>query len=766
MMERGPRWILGVMLALTFGLAFFARVSYDVNRSEDPRSGEWVSLEPDSFYHMRRAQRVLSEGWPVAGSDPNLDYPDGAEIPWPPYYSGLLALMGEFVVEDPNSPEGRLTLEQLVARVPLFFGCLTALLAALAAYRLAGNRAAACAGASTALALGAVLYSGMGNGDHHAFVAFLHLALLAGLSWGLEARVLERPKLAAQVGVALGLIIGIGLGSWVAFMAYVVEIELVLAILLFRHARRPLSGLPTFGLALHLAAILSLAPAVLGSPWQSVQPWSVVNLSWFHPFFLGCAALVFVPLLKSGAESPWRRHYPWVVAGVLAVLFSGLFALDAGPGIGLREAFSWASREDGFMASILESASIFDDFERGASQLWLSLGALVVLAPLVVLPAAWLCRKDRLELLPWAVAVPLLLLQTLSQLRFSEALVAPAAVLVAWGVAGILRHLEVRARFGNVLAPFTGLLLGLAFQWPGIAEIERYRGPAAQLAEPTDLQQQMGATRRMCEWLQQQPLVPGAAGVLASWGDGHMIEWVADRPTVATNFGSYLGAASYQFGPRAFLCEQDSKLEAMLQERQIGHLLLNSRMPEMMPDLIQRADPALVTRYLAGVKRGWNGGLRPQWFATAMARMFLAGAPLDLELPPIARKPISFLRLVHVAEELDPKPVLGGLLPRAPRGWVWQYVPGARLQFHGSPGSEVGVDFQLRFPDSQIRVHYVAKARVEEDGLARLRVPYCTDLPNGDARVMAGAVYWIGAGRAPLQIPEAAVTSGSAVDLY
>ncbi len=91
MAERGPRWLFWLAAGIAVAAALFVRLSYDVNRSQDLRSGEWVSLEPDSFYHMRRTQRVLQEGWPVAGVDPALDFPDGAEIPWPPYYAALLA---------------------------------------------------------------------------------------------------------------------------------------------------------------------------------------------------------------------------------------------------------------------------------------------------------------------------------------------------------------------------------------------------------------------------------------------------------------------------------------------------------------------------------------------------------------------------------------------------------------------------------------------------------------------------------------------------
>jgi asparagine N-glycosylation enzyme membrane subunit Stt3 len=163
MRDREPRWLIGAVLVVLGVVAYFARTSYDVNRSRDPRNAEWVSLEPDSFYHMRRTERALLSGGDVAGVDPFLDYPDGAEIPWPPYYAQILTLIAGWTVDDVGTPEARLKIERLVASLPLWFGCLTVLLAGLAAWRLGGSTAGAFAGMASAAALGTVLYSSLGN---------------------------------------------------------------------------------------------------------------------------------------------------------------------------------------------------------------------------------------------------------------------------------------------------------------------------------------------------------------------------------------------------------------------------------------------------------------------------------------------------------------------------------------------------------------------------------------------------------------------------
>ncbi len=762
MTERGPRWLGALVVAVALLLAIGVRAEYDVGRSTAAGEDAWVSLDADSLYHMRRVQRVRTEGWPPAGTDPWLDHPDGAEIPWPPYYSALLAGLAAITIDD--GPDAKLAVEQLVGSVPLVFGVLTALLAALVARRLAGDAAGAFAGVTAALALGAVVYSAIGNGDHHAFVAFLHAVLLAGLSALLARGVLESGVRAARWGFALGALIGLALGSWVAFLTYVVEVELVLALLLLRNARTPLPGLARFGLALHLGAFAVLLPAVLDSPWLSTQPWSVVNLSWFHPFFLLVGATVFVPIAVPSVAERVRSRYPWLVAAGLVVLFGGLLLVDVGPSAALREAVSWLSREDRFMASILESRSLFDDPAAGLEQLGIALGWGLYLVPFAWIAGVVACVRGQRALLPWLVAVPLLALQSVSQLRFAEGLVVPLAVVLGWGFGRLVERVAAGRTAPRVVGALLAIGLAVLLQQPGLGEVRRYTAAAQNRADPLELQQQIAAVRRASEWLRDRVVEPERFTVLSSWGHGHMIEWVAERPTVATNFGSYLGEDSYTFGPRAFLTEEPAALEALLVEREVGYVLLGSRVVEMLPDLVNRAgiEPE---RYLVQKGRHWRGGLRPAWFRTQLARLVVAGGEPAADTPPQARRAPGFLRLVHVSPELDPRPFLEGVMLRQPRVCVWQRVEGARLRLRGTPGAPFAVRMEVAYPDAAVPLVFERTGTLGPDGLREVRVPYATDAPNGDGRVLPGAELRVGNRAVELRVPEAAVREGSAIEL-
>ena len=343
-----------------------SRIGYE---PRPPDRSQWFSVDPDGHYHMRRVERLLEEGFPVAGADPLLSFPEGALVPWPPYYTCVLwALLAPGAPNDPA--ERSVHVEHGVATLPSWFAVLTALAVALAAGRLAGAPGALVAGLQYALFNGSLQYSVVGNGDHHAFVSLLMACMLLALVEVLSGGRPARAGPGWGFGLPAGALAGLLLGSWVGGLMYVILVEVVLASLLFLHARRPLPAVPAFGLAFHLAALLVLLPAILQSPWIEAQPWMAINLSWFHAAHLLAGALVFAPLLALREGGAAFRRYPWLVGAALAGLFALLFALDLGPARGIREGFEWAGRSNAFMAYIYESQPLLKGLSRGWPELF------------------------------------------------------------------------------------------------------------------------------------------------------------------------------------------------------------------------------------------------------------------------------------------------------------------------------------------------------------------------------------------------------------
>jgi len=511
---------------------------------------------------------------------------------------------------------------------------------------------------------------------------------------------------------------------------------------------------------------------VLSSPWKEVEPWFVINLSWYHLLHLGLGALVFVPLLVRPRDDRLRRLHPWLTAALLALLAALLLALDTPIARGVAAGFHWASAADAFMAEVQESQPLLGSGAPGARALVGALGAGVLLLPVAWLAAAFAARRpDRAALLPWVVAAPIAALQAAGQYRFADALAVPLAVLLGWGFVALVGL--ARRRGGSDVpwpAAAAGLALALLAHWSTLdATVDSLAGPPSHALAA--VHERHRGIRDACAWLAARDDLPagsGAAarGVLASWGHGHVLEWAAGKPTVATNFGAYVGADGFRAPARFFLAQDPHRALEVLAEREVRWVLVTAQLARELPSMIREVDPALATR-LTGTADldAWDGNVTSAWLQTMGARLSFAGvdAPVGLgagrALPPAPR----FLRLVHVTPQRDPQPGLGQLGRDVPVAWVWEHVPGAWLEAHGAAGEELSVALEVAYPTG-LRLRFEAAAVVEPSGTARLRVPYATDARNGDGEVLA-ARWSFGGRTGALEIAEANVRAGGTVQL-
>ena len=760
-MSVSPRISLLLVVLTALVLSGVSRFAQD-RRVHLGSAEHWITTDPDTLYHARRVDRLLTEGSPVAAEDPYLNYPEGSAIPWPPYYTYVAAaFVAPFAPED--GAERRAFVEERVASLALVFGVLATLVACLAGFALAGRPGALVAGSYQALCHIGIAYSKLGNGDHHSFVSFVSGALLLVLTGALMRERLSRPRGALLWGAGAGALIGLLLGAWVGGMVVVLQVELVLGWLILRQARDARAGLASFGLALHLVALLVLAPAVLASPWTELQPWMVVNLSYFHLTFLALGGLVFVPLLFLRAESRALRGYPWIVAATLTAL--GLFFLFADVAVAhsIREGFDWASKTDTFMAGIRESRSLFAaDADPGVSE---ELGFAFWLLPLAWIGGAWACfRRARLELLPWVISVPLLVLQAAQQARFAEALVLPMAVLLGWGAAqvfrgegsGALGRLGALLRKPPALATALGalLLVGLGHGASTLRSLEELSTKDSAIAEsPATL-----GARQAARWLERNTVAPADWCVLANWSHGHAIEWAADRPTVATNFGSYVGADSFSDPSRFFMSEDPAAAETFLERRRARFVLVTSELPDNLESMIALARPELRSRW---VDPAQEGKVLPAWFQTLGARlMFDGGVFMQDDLPVL-----DFLRLVHVSPIPDPKRQLRHPQDISPAAWLWERVPGAQIEAYSKPGSTLRVWLDIEFPRARRLFKWRGLAVTDETGRAVVRLPYATSGTKWEGRVRR-AQWRLGSFDGQLKVDESAVQSGARIVVH
>ncbi len=769
-MSRSPRLALLLIAVVVALAALWARSVHDqrVARAPyEPHKG-WISPDPDSLYHMRRTQRALDEGLPPASSDAWLDFPGGSAIPWPPYYTFVTwAASAPFAPE--HEPARAHHIEQRVASLPWIFGSLTSVLCALAVWSLLRGRAsgvrcfgAALAGMSHAWSGASIAYSGVGNGDHHAWVTLLFTALLLTAFHALESARLDDPRGSLRRGAALGALCGLLIGSWVGALVYATLLELALGLALFAHARRARAGLAALGLAMHVTWALALAPAVLASPWKDEQPWMMVNLSWLHLAHPLLGALVFAPLVARAQDETLRRRWPWIVGAALLALFAALALGDFALARSVREGFAWASRNNTFMAFISESQPLAWGPIGGWSACANALGFGLALAPLAAL---WIARESwrnaRLELALLALLIVPLTAQALTQQRFAEALAPPLALALAFALADwSARVWRKRAALGG----FAGVALALALQSPTVARTP-LRLLHAWSASVDAARVELFAKRELYEWLERHTRGRELEAVLASWDHGHALEWVARRASVGTNFGSYVGEDSYLDPWRFFLEEDPRNAEALLELRRARHVLITGDFSKDLEVMLRLLKPEQRRSYLLIPERG-PVFVSQRFFPTLAGRLMMNGRVADLATRSLVGPSLDFLRLVHVSPNVlaGPPPVRHTNAP-VPVGWIWERVRGAELVARGASGESVRVELELEYPQARQKLTWIGEAQIGPDGVARLRMPYSTDGPNGDALVRGAASWRIGARSGTVSVPEAAVQSGASVEL-
>ncbi len=772
-----PRPTRRLELVLVFAVvALIAGLARDVEgvkmRYAPPSSGDerWFSRDIDGLYHARRVARAIDEGLPAAGRDAYMNFPDGAAIPWPPYYDSLLAIaFGPFAPSDRDAR--REFLENAVSSAPFAFGVATALAVAWIAWSLGGVGAALVAGGCFALSRGAINYEVLGNGNHRAFVALLTALLFAVVTRATNAESLAHRNRSARLGVVAGLLAGLLLGSWVASLIAVLLVQLALGWLVVRRSREELPGVASFGLAFHLSAALAILPAVLWSPWRETFPWMVINLSWFHPVELAIGALVFAPLalagddaLKSGTRA--ARFYPLGVALVLAAIGALCWLANLGPAAGIREGFDWVTRANSFMDVVQESEPLYGD--RAQSGIFFAtLGLLAPFALLAWIPMARraFARGER-ELAIWAIALPPMFVQALQQRRFAEVLAVPLSIAIGLGMLWSFEFLRAKspalARVPRLAIGAAALALVLLAQDSTIGFVLEARRRAQEWSSETMVP--FLAERELCRWLDRNTPTSGDFSVLAHWDKGHAIEWVADRPSVATNFGSYVGEDSYRDPPRFFMSEDPDAAEAILTRRKSRYVLVTANLPFNLTTLVRASDPTKRELYLAKMPNGTEGPT-PRWHATIGAMLFADGAPCDANWKPNGSS-LGFLRLVHLSPFDDGRLVDPLTRKPAKAGAIWERVAGARIEATGAPGEAFSIELDLAHAERANPLHFAASGTCDSSGRASLRIPYSTDptpAPNREFRAKSRMRWRLGARSGELDVSERAVEAGESL---
>lgn len=701
--------------------------------------GVRFAWDTDPNYHVLQAERFLREGASVLWFDPQLSWPEGAIVLWPPLFDVLIG-MAAAVVAGPAAQ--RDAIERVAVVLPPVLGVLTILLF-IGLGRALVRRDRAIGGALLLAVLPAhVLSSALGSADQHVAEVLLSCTVLLSfvLSW-------QSPQTASRrVWAAVGgLAVAASFWNWMgSAVTLVVPLSFSAAVHVFT-PQRDVRLRVNESLAILLgvaAAVLAVTTVAFGAP-DALSQGRISGVTGLHVAIAaggaGFAAILIAldRVRGEGTGAPYRIVQVLLALGVPAVL-----AIVAMPplrdgiahGLGAAAASAWHGEIEEYRPLLLSCKyRLIDDLR-------IFVGTYGLLIPASLLAIPWLVSRWRagdgehrsvLFLAAWSI--PFLVLGLLRR-RFAPYMAIPLA-LVAWG--GI--------RF------WADALQARLSRWPGTAWTATVVGFLAVTAPTADVlprafKEGIPAVPeddlRTMRWLAQQPSTPGREGVLATWDLGHLVRYYANRPVVVSPFGTDVGARAMQDAARFNLAADPSAAMEMLATRRVGFVVLTD--PFVNAILDQRligAPPYVVRECSASMGRTFAVGsayedlLAPRLF-------YLDGlAQPGSRVPPIDR-----LRLAFEGSGARIK--------------IFQVVAGAELRVEGARPLDT-VQATIRLLTNQRReMMWSTSAAANAAGEAVLRVPYAAGA-NG---AVFGSPYVVedGASAVTADVSESDVVSGGA----
>lgn len=602
-----------------------APASFDPNPVAAPA---WLIDDPDAAYHLRRVQIALAGG-EVPDSDRFLSHPGGSPVPWPPLFDGVLALSNSLATGRPGamgvSDDYEAGLEARAAAAPPLLGLFATLAVALAAalfvrrvrphpeclsrgYVIGPTVAAVLAALCYATSPIAVWYGAAGRIDHHVLIAFLlalHLGVMAqifvcGLFESDRSLAQERSLDATLGGLSAGVIAGFALLTWLASAIFVALAGLTFWVAAAGSRSERVVDARRAGMLYFAAAgVVTFVPAWL-SPWNEVQPWSLVNLTRGVPIslFVASFALTLPCWLPGQCVSRELRGLRERWIGSLVPPLVVLLAYFAMPGFreGVQEGLAWASRGNLFMDVVGESRPLV---EVGGGVLlrgllvdlgWAGAALGIIVLWLIV---ATVNAIDRTRGGLRAEARFYLFLNlcvfaylAIEQRRFGNSLAVPLAVSV--GCVGGLTIGRIENCYTKDLTSravaLAGLVISIVLGYGAISQGRALANPdPAVLADTRDWRREVIGGLR---WMRTETPSPGpwdlaeAAQdycVLSSWTMGHLIEYHARRPVVATNFGSFVGEENFRASAQALLERDPARFDEALEALGADYVVVTPR---------------------------------------------------------------------------------------------------------------------------------------------------------------------------------------------
>jgi len=700
-------------LALVFALALAMRLL----PWQQVFAGDRVYyFDPDCYMRLRKVLVYLA-GFPrTAIHDYFQGYPQGTGVIAAPTMEYLLA-----AVLWPFRAAPSLTdwLERAIAWIPPLVGALTAALLCRFGAALAGLSAGLAAGLLLAITPAHVEATVLGRFDNEMAEPLLLLLAFAGYARTLGDDNRLRPWLVAG-GLAC-----LYLSVWRGGIALLslVGVDVLVRLWKARHAPAALRVIGRGASSMYLVSAALVALICLSDLWGSRDRFAFNVISWFHvALFAGAAAFVFATS-RGFAKSPKRGFAYGLAVGIPLALLLGREFISG---------FSLLRGGNPWVDSILQYQPQTDP-----SVYLRNFGLALSLLPcglFLLTREPYRALRVRRFLILWGLAV---LAATIARQRYAEYLALNEAWAAGLCVAWALPRIPL-PRAVSVIGVSVGMI---ALQLPTAAALRAIREQRSADVFRGDVEETM-------LWLREHtppagdPFRPDrkpAYGVLARWDYGGWIEAVAQRPAVATNFGTE--APGMDEAARFFLATDEAEMNAVLRRNGVRYLVVDNVVIDLPMYAALIGDP---TRVLQEHRDPRSGAVTylptPALQRLIVARLFYASGSAA-SAGDYRFAPVEGLRLVF--ESRSPARV-SGLPWHVAKLKVFEVVPGARLRVETTPGSEVALTQRLETNRGR-RFEYRDAKIADAEGHANFAVVYAPKA--GEATGAVGPVELVSDGR-------------------
>jgi asparagine N-glycosylation enzyme membrane subunit Stt3 len=731
----------------------------------------------DPYGHMRRIMLTVLHFPRVPTFDYFLDYPSGAKIPWPVGFDFLLAggawLLGGF------GPPARYTIESFCALAIPVLGTLNVLLVYWVARKFFGQIEAFLAAVALALFKSHASISQIGRVDHHVVEPFVvPLIFLFFIAAVKSSDSREKVRGAVYAGVATGASFLFWAGStlFAALPALFVLATFGLA------RRRPETQRGAEAAALlYATGALLLLPAGLTSPYFRQLSFTALALSWFQLLMLAIGAAACALIAAAGRSGDRRRWNIFTGACVAGTLIVGAFAFTSAGRMGdLLKGFSYLAARDPLTAGSIEARRLVEVGTKGLSWAFTDLWVLV---PPALIYLLWRhARKGFAEpeitfLLLWFFTAALL--SAGQFVRYYHHLALPLAIVLGIGLAAAYRGASAAfqrargrgARVGAIALTAVVVLLPVWLIGDRVNELH-----------PTQVQDRVREfpfARDACQWLRWETPDPGGRldplerpryGVLAPWGYGFWLNYIAERPNIASpNILLPVEVKGARASLEVLLDEDEERAAGLSDDLGARYVMATSIHSyfRYYAAIIGEAGEGLLKVVTEDGRKLYVFDER--YFRILNNRMLLFDGS---DTPSLGVSALGRFRLVYES----PYSFQWGAVPQAKRVYlpneeisrikIFERVPGVELTGRTVPLTSVRAEVTVRTNQGR-EFRYRTSSRSDESGAFSLRLPYATR--SSVALQETGAIdpYLVSGqrGRVEVRLTEAQIRAGRRLDV-